>query len=158
MSRLLAKHIRHIFMSNIFNYFHRYGPGGVNNAVSSSQQQSAATRQQQYEQQPTNHVISTTNSTASEQQPLHLTISHSPEQQHQLGSPVATTTSLWDQWDGDNGTAWGVAPATTPQSHSPSSTAQLWHESWQLVSHGGDAQLYGQSEQYGNDGDSSTLW
>lgn len=136
-----------------------YGPGGVNNAVSSSQQQSTTSQQQQYEQQPTNDVISTANSAAGgEQQPLHITISHSPEQQQQLGSPVTATTSLWEQWDGDNGTAWGIPPTTTPQSHSPSSTAQLWHESWQLVSHGGDAQLYGQSEQYGIDGDSSSLW
>ena len=144
------------------NFCPRYGPGGVNNAVSSSQQQSTAatSQQQQYEQQPTNNVISTTNSAAAgEQQPLHITISHSPEQQQQLGSPVTATTSLWEQWDGDNGAAWGVPPTTTPQSHSPSSTAQLWHESWQLVSHGGDAQLYGQSEQYGIDGiDSSGLW
>ena len=130
----------------------RYGPGGVNNAVSSPQQQStAAASQQQYQQQPTD--ISTTNST--EQQPLHLSISHSPEQQ-QLGSPI---TTAWDNWEnGSNGTNWGISSTTTSQPHSPSSTAQLWHESWQLVSHGGDAQLYGQSEQYGNDGDSSGLW
>ena len=151
-------------MHNIILIFcSRYGPGGVSNAVSSPQQQSAATaNEQQYEQQPTNHIIAaTTNSAATaagEQQSLHLTISHSPEQQQQLGSPN-TATSTWDsQWDGGE---WGNTPTTTAptcQSHSPSSTAQLWHESWQLVSHGGDAQLYGQSEQYGNGGDRSSLW